>query len=45
MAEFRNPTTGTFASLDPVLEKASPLELNGYAYAGLIPSVTATPPG
>jgi RHS repeat-associated protein len=40
-ARWYDPATGIFASLDPVLETASPLQLNGYDYAGDSPSASA----
>jgi RHS repeat-associated protein len=44
-ARWYDPATGTFASLDPVLDKASPLLLNGYTYAGANPVGSSDPTG
>jgi RHS repeat-associated protein len=40
-----DPVTGSFISLDPVLETRSPQELNGYAYAGNDPVSNSDPTG
>jgi RHS repeat-associated protein len=44
-ARWYDPATGTFASLDPLLEKASPAQLNGYTYAGANPIDSSDPTG
>jgi len=44
-ARWYDPATGMFASLDPVLEAASPLQLNGYDYAGSDPVTGSDPTG
>ncbi len=44
-ARWYDPFTGTFASLDPVLEPASPQQLNGYSYAGANPVAGSDPSG
>ncbi|HEX3957335.1 MAG TPA: RHS repeat-associated core domain-containing protein [Trebonia sp.] len=40
-----DPVTGRFTSLDPVLEKTSPQQLNGYSYAAGNPVSTSDPTG
>jgi RHS repeat-associated protein len=44
-ARWYDPVTGSFASLDPVLDKASQLQLNGYSYAGDNPVGSSDPSG
>ena len=44
-ARWYDPATGRFASLDPVLESASPQQLNGYGYAAGNPVSGADPSG
>jgi RHS repeat-associated protein len=44
-ARWYDPATGTFASLDPLLETASPAQLNGYTYAGANPVSSSDPTG
>jgi RHS repeat-associated protein len=44
-ARWYDPTTATFASLDPVLEPSSPQQLNGYSYAADNPITGADPTG
>jgi RHS repeat-associated protein len=44
-SRWYDPSTGTFASLDPVLETSSPTELNGYCYAGNDPVNSSDPTG
>jgi RHS repeat-associated protein len=44
-ARWYDPTTGTFISLDPLLEIASPLQLNGYTYASDNPVSESDPTG
>jgi len=44
-ARWYDSATGTFTSLDPVLEKASQVQLNGYAFAGANPVVGSDPTG
>ncbi len=44
-ARWYDPATGTFASLDPVLDPASPLQLNGYTYASDNPVDGSDPTG
>ncbi|MCG7415603.1 hypothetical protein MHK74_13730 [Microbacterium aurum] len=36
-ARFYDPAIGRFVSVDPLLEKADPLQVNGYGYAGNSP--------
>jgi RHS repeat-associated protein len=40
-----DPTTGRFISADPVLDPASPGQLNGYTYAGNNPITNSDPSG
>jgi RHS repeat-associated protein len=40
-----DPTTGSFISLDPLLENTSPQQLNGYTYAGDNPVTSEDPSG
>jgi RHS repeat-associated protein len=40
-----DPVTGSFTSLDPLLETSSPLELNGYTYATQNPVNDSDPTG
>jgi RHS repeat-associated protein len=44
-ARWYDPATGTFISLDPVLETGSPLQLNGYTYAADDPVTGSDPTG
>ncbi len=44
-ARWYNPATGTFISLDPLLETSSPLQLNGYTYAAANPVDGSDPTG
>jgi RHS repeat-associated protein len=44
-ARWYDPATGAFASLDPVLDKASPQQLNGYTYSGADPVSSSDPTG
>ena len=44
-ARWYDPTTGTFASLDPLLEPTSPQQLNGYSYAAGNPVTNSDPSG
>ncbi|HEV3172904.1 MAG TPA: RHS repeat-associated core domain-containing protein [Actinocrinis sp.] len=44
-ARWYDPATGTFTSLDPVLETASPQQLNGYSYAADNPVTGSDPTG
>jgi RHS repeat-associated protein len=40
-----NPATGSFLSLDPVLEAGSPVQMGGYTYAGNNPATMSDPSG
>jgi RHS repeat-associated protein len=40
-----DPVTGSFVSLDPLLEAASPLQLNGYSYSANDPVSQSDPDG
>jgi RHS repeat-associated protein len=40
-----NPATGTFTSLDPILEAGSPLQMGGYSYAADNPISNSDPSG
>lgn len=40
-----DPVIGRFITLDPILEKEDPTQLNGYGYAGNNPAVHADPTG
>jgi RHS repeat-associated protein len=44
-ARWYDAATGAFASLDPVLDKASPQQLNGYTYSGADPVSSSDPTG
>ena len=44
-ARWYDPTTGTFQSLDPVLEATSPQQLAGYTYAADNPTAQSDPTG
>jgi RHS repeat-associated protein len=44
-ARWYDPVTGSFASLDPVLDAGSQAQLNGYAYAGGNPVGSSDPTG
>jgi RHS repeat-associated protein len=44
-ARWYDPVTGTFISLDPLLETSSPLQLNGYTYASDNPVTDSDPTG
>ena len=44
-ARWYDPVTGSFISLDPVLDSNSPLQLNGYSYAGDDPVSSTDPTG
>jgi RHS repeat-associated protein len=44
-ARWYDPVTGTFISLDPLLETASPLQLNGYTYGADNPVASSDPTG
>jgi RHS repeat-associated protein len=44
-ARWYDSSTGTFASLDPLLETSSPMQLNGYTYAGANPVDGSDPTG
>lgn len=44
-ARWYDPATGTFISLDPLLETSSPLQLNGYTYASGNPISESDPTG
>jgi RHS repeat-associated protein len=44
-ARWYDPTTGTFQSLDPVFEAASPQQHNGYSYAAANPVTSSNPTG
>lgn len=40
-----DPALGRFISIDPILDKADPQQLNGYAYAGNNPTTLSDPSG
>jgi RHS repeat-associated protein len=44
-SRWYDPVTGSFVSLDPMLETASPLQLNGYTYAAEDPVSGSDPTG
>jgi RHS repeat-associated protein len=44
-ARWYDPATGAFASLDPLLDKGSPQQLNGYTYSGADPVSSSDPTG
>jgi RHS repeat-associated protein len=44
-ARWYDPVTGSFISLDPLLETDSPLQLNGYSYAANDPVSESDPDG
>jgi RHS repeat-associated protein len=44
-ARWYDPVTGSFISLDPLLESGSPLQLNGYTYAADNPVTSSDPTG
>jgi RHS repeat-associated protein len=44
-ARWYDPTTGSFISLDPVLETGDPTQLGGYDYSGNDPASTSDPTG
>jgi len=44
-ARWYDPSTGTFASLDPLLETGSPGQMNGYTYASANPVGGSDPTG
>ena len=44
-ARWYDPSTGTFISLDPLLENSSPNQLNGYTYAAANPVDGSDPTG
>jgi RHS repeat-associated protein len=44
-ARWYDPVTGSFISLDPVLETGDPTQINGYGYAGNNPVSASDPTG